>query len=255
MDIEVTRDGPVVTVTLNRPEKLNAMTVEMYAAVTQAFIDIDRDDEARVGIITGAGTRAFSAGADLVRMHDSGEGGGGWRAFRADRFDHGLECGKPLIAAINGYCLAGGLELALACDIRIAAEHARFGCPEVKWGILHGYGAVRLPQMIPTSTAMEMLLTGEFIDASSALQVGLVSRVVPRDDLLATASQIAAAIARNGPMAVRMTKELALRGADLPIEQGLRLYQEYSRAVHNSDDAREGTAAFAERRDPKYAAP
>ncbi len=251
--IELSRDGDIWTLTIARPEKLNALTAEMYAAISEAFREIEADGEARVGIVTGAGTQAFSAGADLVGLHGRHmEKEAGWQPWRPDRFDRGLECAKPLIAAIDGYCLAGGLELALACDIRIAAEGAQFGCPEVKWGILHGYGALRLPQMIPGAAAMEMLLTGEFIDAERARQVGLVSRVVTREALLPAARALAERIAANGPMAVQMTKELARRGGEVPLAEGLRLYQEYNRIAHASADALEGTAAFQERREPRY---
>ena len=252
-EVEVQRDGPIWTVTVNRPEKRNAMTATMYAAITDAFREIEVDEDARVGIVTGAGERAFSAGADLVGLHGRQEGGEtGWQPWRADRFDHGLECAKPLIAAVNGYCLAGGLELALACDIRVASPSAQFGAPEVRRAILHGYGALRLPQMIPASVAMEMLLTGDFIDAERALQVGLVSRVVAAEQLLPTARALADRIARNGPLAVRMTKELARRGAETPLADGLRLYQEYNRVAHGSADALEGTRAFQEKRDPEF---
>ena len=252
-EIEVVRDGPIWTVTLQRPEKLNAMTASMYAAISDAFREIEADGDARVGIVTGAGERAFSAGADLVGLHGRHEAGEtGWRPWRADRFDHGLECAKPLIAAVNGYCLAGGLELALACDIRVASTSAQFGAPEVRWAILHGYGALRLPQMIPSSVAMEMLLTGTSIDAARAHQVGLVSHVVAPEQLLATARGVAERIARNGPLTVRMTKELARRGAETLLAEGLRLYQEYRRIAHGSTDALEGTRAFREKRDPAF---
>src|SRR5205085_12481159 len=152
--------------------------------------EIDADDEIWVGIVTGAGERAFTAGADLVSMHAPGADDSGWRPVRADRFDLGLEVAKPLIAAVNGYCLAGGLELALVCDIRIASESAQFGTPEVKWDLLHGYGAYRLPQIVGLSHAMELLLTGTFIDAATALRIGLVSRVVAPDELMPAAYDV-----------------------------------------------------------------
>ena len=157
-----------------------------------------------------------------------------------------------MIAAINGYCLAGGLELALYCDIRICDTTAQFGCPEPRWGILHGYGALRTPGLVGTSDAMRLLLTGEFIDAEEALRIGLVSQVVEPADLISTANEMAAKIAVNSPLAIRLTKELARRGRDMSLADGLRLYQEYSRLAFSSDDAREGTRAFAERRDPEY---
>lgn len=237
----------IATIRLNRPEKLNAMTDAMYAAIGDAVREAEGDPDVRCIIIGGSG-RAFTSGHDLGEFAGRSE----WRPWRPWRFDNGMECAKPVIAAINGYCLAGGLELALFCDIRIADETAQFGCPEVRWGILHGYGALRLPGLIGGSDAMRLLLTGEFIDAAEALRIGLVSEVVAPDALEARARELAAAIAANGPAAIRMTKELAQRSRDASLADGLRIYQEYSRQAFASEDAREGLAAFAERREPRY---
>jgi len=243
----------VATITLNRPEKQNAMDNEMYAAISSHLSEIDSNDDIWVGVITGAGDKAFTAGADLVGMHGTAERAEvGWSSPRPTRFDLGLEVQKPLIAAVNGYCLAGGLELALVCDIRIASETAQFGCPEVKWNLLHGYGAQLLPRIVGTSNAMYMLLTGQFIDAVEALRIGLVNEVVPPDHLMRRAYQLAAVICSNGPMAIRMTKELALRSRDLSIPDGIRLYQALNRLVELSDDLEEGTRAFAEKRKPEF---
>ncbi len=244
-------DRHVATLTVNRPEKMNAMTDAMYAAIGDAVRAAESDRNVRAMIVTGAGSRAFSAGHDLAELAGRGEGLG-WQPWRGRRFDNGLECSKPLIAAINGYCLAGGLELALFCDIRIATPSAQFGAPEVKRGILHGYGALRLPEIVGTSSAMELLLTGDFMDAETALRTGLVSRVVAEAELLSTARSLADAVASNAPIAVRLIKELALRGRALPLADGLRLYQEYSRLASASDDAREGTRAFVEKRDAEF---
>ncbi len=240
-------DGHIATVGLNRPEKLNAMTDEMYQAIGAAVRKGEADPNVRCLILRGSG-RAFTSG------HDLGEFAGRqqWRPWRPERFDNGMECAKPTIAAVNGYCLAGGLELALFCDIRIADETAQFGCPEVRWGILHGYGALRLPGLIGGSDAMRLLLTGQFIDAAEAHRIGLVSDVVEPAELLSKAREIAAAICANGPTAIRMTKELAQRSRDASLADGLRIYQEFSRMAFSSDDAREGLTAFAERRDPQY---
>jgi len=253
MSVEFAREGAVAIITLNRPEKLNAMTPEMYAEITRRLQEVDADDDIWVGIITGAGTRAFSAGADLTTLHQ-GEGGPGiqWHPLRQERFDMGLPVSKPLIAAIEGYCLAGGLELALICDIRIAGEGARFGCPEVRWNVLHGYGALALPRLIGLSRAMYLLLTGEFVDAREALHLGLVHEVVVQGEALARARILAERICRNGPLAVRMTKELALRSFEVPLAEGLRLYNEFRRLVHMSEDQAEGVRAFRERREPRY---
>ncbi len=252
MAVRFERDGHVATLTLDRPEKLNAMDREMYAEISERLREIDADDEIWVGIVTGAGERAFTAGADLVSMHAPGVDDSSWRPVRPDRFDLGLEVAKPLIAAVNGYCLAGGLELALVCDIRIASETAQFGTPEVKWNLLHGYGAQLLPGIVGMSNALYLLLTGRFIDAQEALRIGLVQEVVPADQVLARAHEVAEQICANAPMAVRMTKELALRSRDMSVADGVRYYQALQRQVEASQDLVEGTNAFAEKRTPRF---
>jgi len=257
MAIIFERNGPVATITLNRPEKMNALDPATYEEITQAFADIERDRDILVGIITGAGDRAFTAGADLKLMHTGGETGGGgggeeWAPWRPDRWDFGLTTSKPLIAAVNGYALAGGLELALICDIRIASPNAIFGTPEVKWNLLHGFGAYRLPRIISLSHAMEMLLTGEFIDAETALRIGLISRIVPTDELMTEAERVAGRIAANGPMAVRMTKELVLNGLTATPGEHFRLMKEYYARVDATADQAEGLQAFREKRAPNY---
>ncbi len=249
-EVEYTVEGHIGRLTLNRPEKLNAMTDAMYASIGEAVREAERDREVRAVIVTGLG-RAFTSGHDLNELAEGGRGRG-WQPYRPQRFDNGLQCSKPLIAAVNGYCLAGGMELALFCDIRIASTEAQFGAPEVKWGILHGYGALRLPDIVGMSNAMQLLLTGEFIDAETALRTGLVSELVEPDELLPRAEAIAEQIASNGPIAVRLIKELAYRGRELPLAGGLRLYQEYSRVANASSDSREGTRAFVEKREPEF---
>jgi E-phenylitaconyl-CoA hydratase len=256
MAIIFERNGPVATITLNRPEKMNALDPATYEEITQAFADIERDRDILVGIITGAGDRAFTAGADLKLMHTGDETGSGgdeeWAPWRPDRWDFGLTTSKPLIAAVNGYALAGGLELALICDIRIASPNAIFGTPEVKWNLLHGFGAYRLPRIISLSHAMEMLLTGEFIDAETALRIGLISRIVPTDQLMPEAERVAGRIAANGPMAVRMTKELVLNGLTATPGEHFRLMKEYYARVDATADQAEGLQAFREKRAPNY---
>jgi E-phenylitaconyl-CoA hydratase len=246
-------DG-IATVTLHRPDKLNAMNWDTYAQLTEAFRTIEHDPDIRVGVVTGEGDRAFSAGADLKTMHGGTDDAAPaeWQPWSRDRWDFGATTSKPMVAAINGYALAGGLELALVCDIRIASDNAQFGTPEVKWDLLHGYGAYRLPQIVGLSHAMELLLTGTFIDAANALRIGLVSRVVPPDELLPTAYDVAGTIVANGPTAVRMTKELVQRGLELPLENYLRLLRMFYDRIDESEDQREGLQAFAERRKPTY---
>jgi E-phenylitaconyl-CoA hydratase len=245
------QDG-IARLTLNRPEVLNAMDPVTYDEVTGALRRIDADPEILAGIITGAGDRAFTAGADLKIMHTGTVDLGEWRPWRPDRWDFGLPVGKPLIAAINGYALAGGLELALICDIRIASPNATFGTPEVKWNLLHGLGAYLLPRIVGLSHAMEMLLTGEFIDAATAERIGLVSRIVPAAELQAEADRLARVIAANGPMAVRMTKELVRTGLSAAPPEHFRLMHEYYSRVDATAEQAEGLTAFAEKRTPRY---
>ena len=250
--VKFEREGKVAVITLDRPEKLNAMNLDMYVEISERLAEIDRDESIWVGIVTGAGDRAFTAGADLISVHDPDQLPGAWGAVRADRFDLGLEVQKPLIAAVNGYCLAGGLELALVCDIRIASERAQFGTPEVKWNLLHGFGAQLLPSIVGLSNAMRLLLTGELIDAREAHRIGLVQEVVAHDELLTRAREVAEQICRNGPMAVRMTKELVMRSRDMTLADGVRYYQSLMRTIDASADLAEGTRAFAERRQPAF---
>jgi enoyl-CoA hydratase/carnithine racemase len=255
MAIRYDKDGKIATITINRPEAMNAMDRETSLELAEAFQDFDQDEHLVVAILTGTGVRAFSAGADLKKMYGRAEDGNIreiWDNDRQWRLGQRLQVWKPVIAAINGYCLAGGLELAMGCDIRIASESASFGCPEVRWGILHGYGALRLPQTIPLSAAMELLLTGERIDAQEAHRLGIVSRVVPAAELMPTARQLADKICANGPLAIRVTKELAWRGLEMPMDEALRLYTALGALVRASEDAREGPRAFAEKRQPQF---
>jgi enoyl-CoA hydratase/carnithine racemase len=245
------RDG-IARITINRPDVLNAMDPATYAEITEAFEQIENDPDIAVGIVTGAGDRAFTAGADLKIMHTGGADPGQWAPWRPNRWDFGATTAKPLIAAINGYALAGGLELALVCDIRIASPNAVFGTPEVKWNLLHGFGAYQLPRIISLSHAMEMLLTGEFIDAATAERIGLISRIVPATELQAEADRLARIIAGNGPMAVLMTKELVRNGLSASPAEHFRLMHEYYSRVDATADQAEGLTAFAEKRKPRY---
>ncbi|HZU55962.1 MAG TPA: enoyl-CoA hydratase/isomerase family protein [Actinocrinis sp.] len=238
-------EGPSATITIDRPEALNAMDSSMYRDITDALREIDRNPEILVGIITGAGGRAFSTGADLKEMHLNATADGRWRPWRAERWDLGLSVSKPLIAAIDGYALAGGLELALFCDIRLATGRSQFGTPEIKWNLLHGYGALRLPAIVGMTNAMMLLLTGELIDADEALRIGLINRIVEPEDLMSQARAIAQSIADKASDAVQMTKELALRSVDAPLEQNLRLYHEYMARLEGSDEQLRRTGAFA----------
>jgi len=255
MPIRYEKDGQIATITINRPEAMNAMDRDTSRELAEAFQDFDQDEHLRVAILTGAGDKAFSAGADWKKMYGRAEDGNVreiWDAERQWRLGQRLQVWKPIIAAINGYCLAGGLELAMGCDIRLASETASFGCPEVRWGILHGYGALRLPKTMPLSAAMELLLTGERITAEEAYRLGIISRVVSPAELMPTARRLAEKICANGPLAVRVTKELAWRGLEMSLEEGLHLYAALGALVRASEDAREGPRAFAEKRQPQF---
>ncbi|HET9163376.1 MAG TPA: enoyl-CoA hydratase/isomerase family protein [Solirubrobacterales bacterium] len=242
--IEELSEG-VGTVMLARPEALNAMDTETYAEVTAALERIDADPEVRAGILTGAGGRAFSAGADLKEMHSRPPADAPWKPWAADRWDLGLTVSKPLIAAIDGYAVAGGLELALLCDIRIATPSSQFGAPEVKWNLLHGFGALRLPAVVGLGNAMKLLLSGEFIGAEEALRIGLVNELVEPEELMPSARRLAATIGSRAADAVAMTKELALRGLDTPLDQGMRLYHSYMAALEGNEEQLARTGEFA----------
>jgi enoyl-CoA hydratase/carnithine racemase len=239
------RSEGVGTVTLCRPGALNAMDTATYREVTAALRRIDADPEVRVGIVTGAGGRAFSAGADLKEMHNRAPDKGPWAPWSAERWDLGLTISKPLIAAIDGYAVAGGLELALFCDIRLATPGSQFGAPEVKWNLLHGFGALRLPAVVGLGNAMRLLLSGEFIDAEEALRIGLVNELVEPEELMPAARRLAATIGSRAVDAVAMTKELALRGLGAPLEQSMRLYHSYMAALEGSAEQLKRTGGFA----------
>lgn len=258
--IRTETDGAVLTITIDRPGARNALNREMNAALCEVWCAFRDDPELRVAVLTGAGDKAFCAGADLKELGEI------YRSMtpierqrRRERepglggITRNLDPGKPTIAAINGHCLAGGLELALACDIRIAAEHASFGLPEVRWGIIPGAGGTqRLPRAVPLGVAMEMLITGEPIGAKAALAAGLVTKVVPGERLLEEAGALAGRIERNAPLAVQAARAAALGGLHLPLEEGLRLEQFYAEPVRQTEDAREGPRAFAEKREPEF---
>jgi E-phenylitaconyl-CoA hydratase len=247
------QDG-VALITLNRPERLNAMDADAYRALSDAWIRVRDDEEIRTAVITGAGERSFTTGADLKSFVTSPDDlSGFWQTQREQLLNRGMEVYKPIIAAVNGYCLGGGMTLLLATDIRIAAEHASFGLAEVKRGIIAGNGGTqRILAQLPHAIAMELLLTGDRIDAARAERWGLVNRVVAMDELLPTAMDYAHRIAANAPLAVQATKELALRSRDLDLAGGLRLEQTMNRLLQFTADAKEGPAAFAEKREPRF---
>ena len=254
MSIELDRDGHVALITINRPERLNALDAQHYSDLSDAWSEVRDDSSIRAAIITGAGERAFTVGADLKSfIGDVPKLNEFWLTQRGQLLNRGLEVWTPVIAAINGHCLGGGMTLMLATDIRVTAEHARFGLPEVKRGVLPANGGTqRILGQLPFAIGMEMLLTGESIDADVALRWGLVNRVVPAAGLLDAAFDYARQIAANAPLAVRAAKELAYRSRDLDLAAGLRLEQAVGRILRESADAREGARAFTEKRGPDF---
>ncbi|MBJ22121.1 MAG: enoyl-CoA hydratase/isomerase family protein [bacterium] len=244
------KKGHIAVVTFNRPESMNALTVEMLGAMDAAFADFDADPDLWVAILTGAGDKAFTTGMDLKEAIPSlGEGEEmGYEDHTKRPFS---DVFKPIIGAVNGYCLAGGLEFLQGTDLRIAAEHATFGLSEVRWGVIPTGGShVRLPRQIPWAIAMELLLTGQSIDAQRAYEVGLVNRVVPAEEVMTTALELAELICRNGPLAVRTAKEIAVRG--LALEGPFVLEKAMGERVFASEDFKEGPRAFAEKRAPRF---
>ena len=247
-------EGGIAVITINRPEKRNALDAEHYQALSEAWTRVRDDDAIRVAVVTGAGDKVFSAGADLkswigrkVQMSEI------WQTQKGMLLNRGLEIWKPVIAAVNGHCLAGGMTLMLATDLRVAAEHATFALSEVKRGIIAANGGTqRLPQQLPHAIAMEMLLIGDAIDAQTASRWGLVNRVVPADKVMETALDLARRIAANAPLAVQAAKELALRGSDQGLAAGLRFEQFVQHILQRTEDAAEGRQAFADKRAPRF---
>jgi len=251
--IEYQKEDRIAIFTINRPEAMNAVTPQLLGEFYQALVDFRDDPELRVGIITGAGDRAFCAGADIKELLPTLKKPTStpWTALVTHM--RGLDLWKPLIAAINGMALGGGLEVALACDIRIASEKARFGLPEVTLGLLPGLGgSQRLPRMVPWCKAAEMLLMGRVIDAQEAYRIGLVNTVVPPEQVLPTAKEWAQTICQAGPLAVQAAKEAMVRGYSLPLEDGLRLESSLTLYLATTEDFTEGTTAFVEKRKPVY---
>jgi len=245
-------------ITLNRPEVMNAINVETARGLADAWANVRDDPEVWTAIVTGAGDRAFSAGADLkeiASLRMQAEQGGESPETTLLQFVpmRRPEVYKPFIAAINGVATGGGLELALICDIRIAAEDARLGLREVAQSLIPGWGGTqRLPRLIPFGLALEILITGDFISAQEAYRIGLVNKVVPFDELMPTAEALANRINENGPLAVRAAKEAAYRGVRMDLDEGLQLEASLMQSLIMSEDAKEGPLAFMMKRKPEY---
>jgi E-phenylitaconyl-CoA hydratase len=254
MSIDVAVSDGIATITINRPERLNAMDGEHYAALSAAWTKVRDDTAIRVAIVTGAGDRAFTTGADIKSfITKPPELAEMWLTQRDQLLNRGLEVWKPVIAAVNGLCLGGGMTLLLGTDIRVAAEHATFSLAEVKRGVIAGNGGTqRILRQLPYAIGMEMLLTGNSIDAASAARWGLINKIVAKGEVMTAALEYAHRIAENAPLAVQAAKELAIRSRDMDLATGLRMEQLVNRMLQFSEDAREGPAAFAEKRPARF---
>jgi enoyl-CoA hydratase/carnithine racemase len=255
MAVDYEKEGRIAIFTINRPQAMNAINMEAARELHEVMVDFRDDPELWVGIITGAGDRAFCGGADIRDTLPF------LKEHRADPWSfpaaiwRGFELWKPLIAAINGFALGGGLEIALACDIRIASENARLGTTEVNLGLMPGWGGTqRLPRIIPWCKAAEILLMGRPIDAQEAYRIGLVNKVVPQAELMPTAKEWAGVITQAGPLAVRAAKEAMIRGYNMTLEDGLRLESSLFNYLLGTEDFTEGSTAFLEKRKPVYKA-
>jgi E-phenylitaconyl-CoA hydratase len=246
-------DGHVATITYNRPEALNAIDAAVRADLNRAFARFRDQEDAWVAIVTGAG-RAFCVGADIRDVAGAAGDFAGtfWERPTVNSFESGWEIFKPVIAAVNGHCLGYGLTLVTWCDFVIASEEATFGFPEVRLGIPTIVGAIRLPERIGWERAMELLLTGERIDARRALEIGLAGRVVPAADLMTEARRLADRLLAAAPLAVRATKEMAVRARNLPLTEAIRFGETMRRLVSSTADAAEGSAAARDRRPPTW---
>lgn len=252
-DIDYQKKGKIATITINRPKAMNALSPDVFRGLHDAMVDFREDSDLWVGIITGAGEKAFCAGAD-VKL---------WLPFVKECKDkpwllpttpmRGLEIWKPLIAAVNGVAFGGGLEIALACDIRVASESARFGFPETRIGIMPRLGGTqRLLRILPWAKATEMLLGGKVIDAQEAVEIGLANSVVPQEQLMPTATKWAENICKLAPLAVRAIKEAMIKGSSLCLDEALWLENALAMPLYDSEDYAEGSAAFREKRPPVF---
>ena len=250
MALRYEQEGKIAIITFDRPEALNAIDPETCLEFSNACINFRDDPDAWVAIITGAGDRAFCVGVDLKKLMPAFVN----KSFQMPpQIFRGLDIWKPLIAAVNGAAFGGGLEIAMACDIRIAAENATFGQPEARVGVLAGWGgSQRLPRLIPNAKAAEMLFMGTPIDANEAYRLGLVNKVVPLAELLPTAKEWAAKMCDNGPLGVRAMKEAMIRGMGMTLEEGLRIEELVGNGVLASEDCKEGLKAFVEKRKPEF---
>ena len=249
----VERRSQVAYVTLNRPDALNALNTTLRQDLQLFFTDVEYDPDVRVVVITGAG-RAFCAGADIKEWKEPGSVVEDREERRRLNFWGAMSrCACPIIAAINGFALGGGCELAMCCDIRIASDRAQLGLTEVTLGIIPGGGGTqRLPRLIGRGKALELILTGRRVEAQEALRLGLVEQVVPHEQLMAAVEDLAQTIISRAPLAVKYAKEAIVRGLELPLEEGLKVEAELSILLRTTEDRMEGARAFKEKRPPRF---
>jgi len=253
MSIQYEKKDRIAFITLNRPEVMNCLNVQAMDELARIWLDFRDDEGLWVAIVTGAGDKAFCAGADLKELIPEITSGRFKLTPYLPAFLKNIDIYKPIIAAINGFCLAGGTELIQGTDIRIAAEHATFGLAEPKWALFPAAGStVRLPRQIPYCRAMEILLTGDPVAAQEALQIGLINKIVKKEDLMPIAMRYAERICENGPLAIKAIKESALRCREVPMEYAYILETYYAREIFASEDAKEGPRAFLEKRKPVF---
>ena len=250
----VERDGAVAVLTINRPTVLNALNSQTIDELRRAMLDLQRDPSARVVIVTGAGAKAFVAGADINELAVLSPTAGRDHALAGQHvFDVIENLGKPVIAAINGFALGGGCELAMACTLRIAADTAKLGQPEIALGLIPGYGGTqRLARLVGRGRALEMILTGAHVSADEALRIGLVHRVVPAAELMTAVRALALQLARSAPIAMRYIINAVNKGAEMPFAEACQYEATLFGLVASTDDMREGTAAFLEKRKPEF---
>jgi enoyl-CoA hydratase len=248
------RDGAIALLTINRPKVLNALNSQTIDELRRAIFDLMHDDSARAVIVTGAGEKSFVAGADINELAVQTPTGGREHALKGQHvFDLIENMGKPVIAAINGFALGGGCELAMACTLRLAADTAKLGQPEIGLGLLPGYaGTQRLPRLVGKGKAMEVTLTGTPIAADEAQRIGLVNRVVPAAELMAEARKLAAQLARSAPIAMRYIINAVNKGVEMPFADACQYEATLFGLVASTDDMREGTTAFLEKRKPEF---
>ena len=254
-NLRVDREGAVAVLTINRPQVLNALDAATIDELGRAVLDLEHDATVRAVIITGAGEKAFVAGADISELTADRAAQARERARAGQHvFDRIEHMGKPVIAAINGYALGGGCELALACTLRLAADTARIGQPEIALGLIPGFGGTqRLARLVGKGVALEILLTGRQLTAAEALHIGLVNRVVPAADLMAESKKLAADLATKAPIAMRYILEAVNYGLEVSLDDGQRLEATLFGLVASTDDMREGTRAFLEKRKAIFA--